>query len=312
VITIAGALVPIFLLIVLGWVLRRTQFLPDGFWMPAEKLTYYILFPALLLGNLAEARLDGLPVAELASAHGLAVLAMAGLAVAVRPALGRAPFRLDGPGFTSLFQCVIRPNTYVGLAAAAGLFGAQGLTLTAICVATVVPLVNLLSVVAMVRFAAPPGTSPRWTTAAMAVAKNPLIAACLVGIALNFTGLGLPPFTASFFHVLGQGALSMGLLAVGAGLELKALKDGGAAVLLSAVLKLVLLPLVVGCLAGIMGVRGVPLAVCVAYAGLPCAPNAYVLARQMGGDAALAAGIISVQTVVAVITLPMVIVALTG
>lgn len=311
-ITIAGALVPIFLLIVLGWVLRRTQFLPDSFWLPAEKLTYYVLFPALLLGNLAEARLEGLPVTELAGAHGLAVLGMAGLALAARPLLARAPFGLDGRSFTSLFQCVIRPNTYVGLAAAAGLFGAQGVTLTAICVAMVVPLVNLLSVVAMVRFAAPAGAPSCWTTAALAVLKNPLIAACLAGIALNVAGVGLPPFTAPFFRVLGQGALALGLLAVGAGLDLKALKDGSAAVLLSVVLKLLLLPALVGGLAWGMGVRGVPLAACVAYGGLPCAPNAYVLARQMGGDAALAAGIISVQTVVAALTLPMIIALLTG
>ena len=311
-IVIAGALVPIFLLIVLGWVLRRTRFLPDAFWMPAEKLTYYILFPALLLGNLAEARLEGLPVAGLAVAHGLGVLAMAGLAVAARPLLARRPFGLDGPGFSSLFQGVIRPNTYVGLAAAASLFGPQGLTLTAICVATVVPLVNLLSVVALVRFAPPHGTSPRWTTAAAAVVKNPLIAACLAGILLNVTGVGLPPFTAPFLKVLGQGALALGLLAVGAGLDLKALKDGGATVLLSAAAKLTLLPLLVGSVAWMLGVRDMPLAVCVAYAGLPCAPNAYVLARQMGGDSPLAAGIISVQTVVAALTMPALIALLLG
>ncbi len=52
---VLGALAPIFVLILLGHLARRLRFVPDGFWPPAEKLTYYVFFPALIVDNLARA-----------------------------------------------------------------------------------------------------------------------------------------------------------------------------------------------------------------------------------------------------------------
>jgi len=136
--TILTSLVPVFLLIALGFGLRARQFVPDLFWPAIEKLTYFVFFPALLFQNCRRAPLDG--AGSLALAMGLGVLGTAALALAARPLVK------SGPSFTSLFQGTIRPNTYVGLAAAAALYGKTGTALTSICVAMVVPLVNLLSV----------------------------------------------------------------------------------------------------------------------------------------------------------------------
>lgn len=308
--TIFVALAPIFLLILLGWGVRAFGFVPDGFWPPAEKLTYFLLFPALLVANLAEARLEGLPVVAITSAHALGIAAMAVLAVTAMGVLRNRPFHLDGAGFTSVFQAVIRPNTYVGLAAAAGLWGAEGVTVTALCVALVVPVVNVLSVVALVRWAGPNGAPPRrWRDTALPVIRNPLIAACLTGIALNVTGIGLPPVVGPFLKILASASLPIGLLAVGAGLDLKGFRAAGSAVALAVAVKLAVLPLVVGGLAWSLGVRGVPLLVTVAYAGLPIAPNSYVLARQLGGDARLMATMITASTLLAALTLPVLVVA---
>lgn len=311
--TILAALAPIFLLILLGWAFRATGFLDDTFWVPAEKLTYFFLFPALLLTNLAEAPLDGLPVAGMIGAQGVGTLAMAALAAGLATAAARPPLRLDPAGFSSVFQGMIRPNTYVGFAAAAGMFGAQGVTLVAICVALVVPLVNLLSVIALVRWGSGKDGARRGLGGALlAVATNPLILACGAGIALNLGDLGLPPVVGPLLKVLGQASLALGLLAVGAGLEVAAIRRGGPAVGLAAVAKLVLAPAVIGALAWGMGVRDLALAVTTAYAGLPVAPNAYVLARRMGGDARLMAAIITLTTVLAAATLPVWMLTMTG
>lgn len=309
-IVIAEALAPIFLLVLMGWALRSRGVLPDAFWAPAEKLTYYALFPALLVSNLAEARLAGLPVAELVAALAFGTIAMAGAAIAAMGLFHRRPFHLDGPGFTSAFQGAIRPNTYVGFAAAAGLWGPPGLTLTAICVALVVPLVNLLSVVALVRWAGPKDSPPRrWSATILPVVRNPLIAACVVGILLNVTGIGLPRVAGPFLKILGSTSLPLGLLAVGAGLELAGLRRAGWAVAAVTLAKLLLLPALVGAMAWILGVRGLPLVVCAAYSGLPIAPNSYVLARQLGGDATLMASLITASTILAALTLPLVVAA---
>ncbi|OAN48967.1 AEC family transporter [Magnetospirillum moscoviense] len=298
--SILAALAPIFLLILLGHLIRRTGFVAESFWASAEKLTYFVLFPALLIANLAEARLDGLPVAMIAGSQAAAILTMAGLITGAAALGWRAG--LDGPGFSSLFQSMIRPNTYVGFAAAAGLYGAHGVTLTAICVAMVVPLVNLLSVLALLHWTGN-GRGSGWRLV-LPVIKNPLIAACLVGIALNMTGIGLPPIIGPFLKILGQAALAIGLLAVGAGLEPAAVRNGGMSMGWAVAGKLVGMPFLAGLIAWGLGLRGTELAVSVLYAGLPVAPNAYVLARQMGGDAKLVAAMITLTTLVAGLTLP--------
>lgn len=311
--TILGALAPIFLLILLGWSFRVSGFLTDGFWVPAEKLTYFFLFPALLIANLAEARLEGLPVAGMVGAHGIGTLVMAAVAASLALIAAKPPLRLNGPGFSSLFQGLIRPNTYVGFAATAGLFGASGVTLTAICVALVVPLVNLLSVIALVRWGGSKEGAQRGIGAALlAIVKNPLIAACLIGIALNLFDIGLPPVIGPFLKVLGQASLALGLLAVGAGLEVAAIRQSGPAVGLAAFGKLLALPALIGGCAWMLGVRDLALAVTIAYAGLPVAPNAYVLARRMGGDARLMAAMITLTTVLAAATLPAWMLLITG
>ncbi len=308
---IGGALAPIVLLIALGHQLRSRQVVADGFWLPLERLTFHVFFPALLLSSLAKARLDGVPLGGMALTEMGGTLAMAAMAAALSGLAAKPPLRLDGPGFSSLFQCVIRPNTYVGLAAAAGLWGARGLTLTAVCVALVVPMVNLLSVLALLHWAGGGGRF-RWRAALLPVAGNPLIVSCLIGIALNVSGIGSPPVIGPFLDILGSASLPLGLLAIGAGLDLGGLKRAKAPVLLAVVVKLAGMPALVWGIGRLIGLEGMPLAVCVLYAGLPASPAGYVMARQMGGDAPLAAGILSLQVLTAMVTMPILVLLLAG
>lgn len=304
---ILGALAPIFLLILLGWAFRARAWLTDAFWVPAEKLTYYVLFPALLVANLAEARLEGLPVAAILATQGGATLTMAALAAGAAVLTGRLRATPpDGAALSSLFQGSFRPNTYVGFATAAGLFGAQGVTLTALCVSLVVPLVNVLAVLGCLHWAGGDRGQRGWRGLAVPLVTNPIILSCLVGVALNASGVGLPPILGPLCKILGQASLALGLLAVGAGMEMQAVRDGGGAVTLALAAKLVLLPALVAALAWSLGVRGLPFMVCVVYGALPVAPNSYVLARQLGGDSRLMAAIITLSTLAAAVTLPLV------
>lgn len=293
-----AALIPVFVLILLGCGMRRLRFVPDSFWAPAEKLTYYVTFPALLVANLAEAHVDGLPwgllAALLATTTALAALGM----IATRRLLPG----VGGPAFTSMLQGTIRPNTYIGLAAAASLWGAEGVTLTAICIAAVVPLVNLISVSALVHWTAARRPSP--LRLVRPIVTNPLILACVIGIAVNWSGLPLPLGVAPTLKILGSAALPVGLLAVGAGLGFSALGHTGVPVLVSSLFKLVLLPLVTALGALALGLPPVGTGVVTLYAALPCSASAYVLARQMGGDSELMAAIISAQTLLAIATIP--------
>lgn len=301
-IAIFEGLTPVFAVILLGYVFKRRRIVPDAFWQPAEQTTFYVLFPALLVANAAKADLAELTVGPML----LAMAAAVGILVAVCYAV-RRPMALDGPAFSSLIQSAVRPNAYVAIGAAFGLFGSAGLTLVSLAVAVNVPLVNVIAVLALVRYGAGPGARPvRWRDTIGPVVRNPLIVACLIGLALNLAGIGLPPLIGPTLEILGHAALPIGLLAVGAGLDPAAVRAAGRTVATAAALKLVALPLVTlaACLA--LGVGGAARGVAVLYAAVPVSASAYVMARQMGGDAAIMAGTITATTIAAALTMPLI------
>ncbi|MHA1598381.1 MAG: AEC family transporter [Alphaproteobacteria bacterium] len=303
---ILTALVPIFALIALGHVMKRRDLVGDAFWPPAEKITFFVFFPALLLANTAKADFASIDdLAPMVIAATIGVLGISAVTVWLRPR-----FAIDGPAFTSVFQGTIRPNVYLGIAASVALFGDAGLTLVSVCVAVLVPLVNVVSVIVLVRHASPGDTVPGWGQAIRPIARNPLILACAGGALLNVSGIGLPPVIGPFLEILGRAALPIGLLAVGAGLNLAAMRGVGRLVTLTSVIKLVALPGLtwVTCLA--LGVGGLAMTVSVLYAALPNSATSYVLARQMGGDTELLAGIITATTLAAMLTMPVVVILL--
>jgi predicted permease len=293
------ALAPVFLLIFIGHALKRWNAFEGAFWVGAERLTYFILFPALLTQTLATAKVEALIAGPMALAMIVGVFLVTAIQLGLRRVLPA-----DGPSFTSIYQGSVRPNTYVGLAVAASAFGKPAISIAAICVAATVPLVNLLSVAVLGRYAG--ASAARARAVAVAVATNPLILSCLFGLLLNVTGIGLPPVIEPLLAALGSASLPLGLLAVGAGLDLGAARRAGIPVGLAAATKLLLLPFLTGSALWLFGVSGLAYQVALLYAALPCSASAYVLARQMGGDAPLMAGIITAQTLAAVISMPLV------
>lgn len=299
-----AALFPIFAVIVLGYGLRRNRFVEDAFWAEAERITFYVFFPALLISSTAKASLAGLDIGAMA----LALIGAIAFVLAIARAL-RRPLRLDGPAYSSLVQSAIRPNVYVAFSAAAALFGKDGLTAISLCIAIVVPVVNVVSVFVLVRHAGSPDATEApaadWRRIAVRVSANPLILACALGFALNLSGLGLPPLIGPLLEILGQASLSMGLLAVGAGLDPASVRRAGAGVAAACVLKLVVLPLATVLLALVLGIEGTAAAAVVATATVPVSATAYVMARQMGGDAPIMAGSITATTLAAAVTMPL-------
>ncbi len=296
---VVAVILPVFLLIFVGWVCRRREFPGDHFWAPAERLTYFLLFPALIATTLAEADFSDLAILPMAAAIVLAILAMSALVLALRRAFG-----VDGPGLTSVYQGTVRMNTYIGLSVAYGVHGEEGLTAAALAVAAIVPLVNVTCTLMLARYGH--GAQPTARGIARSFASNPLILACVVGGLLNLTGIGLPPVLGPMAQILGRAALPLGLLAVGAALDLKAARAAGGLVLQTSALKLVGLPLITWAFLQGFGVTGVAAFVAILFNALPTATSAYILARQLGGDATLMASLITLQTLVSMASLPLV------
>ena len=297
-IVVVTAIVPVFLLIVLGAVLRRAEWPGDGFWSPAERLTYFLLFPALLFRGLATADLRAVPVEPIAGVLVISALAMVVILLALRKAL-----RTPDAAFTSLVQGAIRFNTYLGVAMTAALFGAKGITLAAIYLAIMVPLGNVICVGALAIYSV--GQKASLTRIVLELARNPLVLACVAGIAVNLAGLPVPGWVDAFLEILADAALPLGLLCAGAGLDIRAARAAAPIIALACGLKLVVMPALTFGAAELAGLAGLAATVAILFNALPAAPTAFVLARQMGGDAELMAGILTAQTAAAVITLPL-------
>jgi malonate transporter len=259
-----------------------------------------VLFPMLLVQTLVKADLSNVPVAGVGGALLLSALAMSLLCLALRPLFAR--WKIDGPAFTSIFQGATRWQTFVALAVSSNLFGHTGLALASVAMVAIIPLVNVFSVSVLARYASPEKQSVR--AVVMTVVKNPLIWACTIGLAVNVTHLPLPKIWDDVAEALGRSSLGIGLLVTGAGLQLEGLFRPSLAASIAVFLKLVLMPVLGIGLALWFGISGSSLVIVAVCSAVPTSSSAYVLARQMGGDAPLLAQIITLQTILAAVTMP--------
>ena len=293
-----SALAPVFALIIVGYGLKRTGAFPDSLWHGIEVLVYWLLLPALLvvkLGNTDLSEFDVIPMA--AAMAGATVLVAAGLAVA-RKAVG-----IDGPVHTSILQGAIRQNSFIGLAAAVPLYGASGQALAAVGIAAVIPLVNVISMWSLAKFGS--GGPPSVAVILKRLAKSPIIIGCVIGIGANLAGTGIHHIATSSLELLARGALPLGLLAVGAGLDFSIVKRSPLAVLFSNCLKLLAIPALTALFCLLQDVDPVTTGVAILFSSLPSSASAYVMARQFGGDHELMAAILTTQVMMAAVTIPL-------
>ncbi|KVD68761.1 AEC family transporter [Burkholderia ubonensis] len=290
------ALAPVALLVALGHGLKRSGFVGDAFWPSAERLCYYVLLPALFAHGLASARLQSLAVMPLALALVGSTVAVAATLLLIRPFV-----RVDGAGFTSVFQGAVRFNNYVGASLAAGLFGAQGIALAAVCVTAIVPTVNLMCVLVFARYG-----SARLGIAALVrqIVSNPLVVACAIGIAMQASGATFPPAIEPAVRALGAASMPLGLLCVGAALTFDAARAWMQPVCVASAFKFVAMPLLTLVVGRALELGDAALTVALLFQALPTSSASYLMARQLGGDAPLMAGITAFQTLFATIAMP--------
>ena len=289
--SIATILLPDFALILLGFILVRATNWGSAFWSGAEKLVYYVLFPALLFAATARAPLN------FAATGGLLQTAM--LTVVCGIALGWLAKPLFQPGpmiFESGVQTAFRFNSYIALAAAQRLAGEEGTALMALIIGFAVPTCNMAAVHALAH---------RNGGLLRELARNPLLVATAGGLAFNLTGLQLPEVLGATLGRLGNAAIALGLIMVGAGLRWSGLHESkGIAAYFTAV-KLLALPAIALAVGRYLQLPLLQLQIAVLFGALPTASSAYVLAARMGGNGPLVAFLISAGTVLSILTLPL-------
>lgn len=284
-------LLPDFALILFGtWLAHRVNFGP-GFWNGAEKLVYYVFFPMLLFRSINTAQFS-LGAASMFAAAGLTGF-VASIALSF---LGRPLLKPPPKVFASVVQTGFRYNSYVGLALVASLFGTPGVALFALLVALCVPVANLFAVYALAR--------EQETHLGRELMTNPLVLATFSGLTSNLLGIRLWPPLATVVERMGNASLALGLLCIGAGLTFRAVDTSRWVLGYYTVLKLLGVPLLMLATSHLFGVGRLESQVLILFASLPTASSAYILATRMGGLGSPVAFLISLQTLLAMMTMP--------
>jgi len=283
------ALIPIFSLIMIGYFFKRIKFPSYEFWPNADKLTYYILMPSLLIYKLSTASLDSLNSIDYILTALIAIFIVLLILVVFNKL-----FNSEESSFTSIVQGGIRFNTYVFLALADAVLGDNGIVLAAILLTFVIPFINILCISVFALYISE--NKLTFIYLLKSIVKNPLIIGCVIGGSINFIGFEFPIIIQNTIQILGQAALPLGLLSIGFGLVLREIKSSKKDIVISSFAKFLLMPIVMYAVAKYFDLDSQTIIVLLIFAVMPTAPSAFILARQLGGNIGLMSSIITVQT----------------
>lgn len=284
------SLVPVFGLILIGYFFKRISFPSHEFWPLADKLTYFVLMPALLIYTLSKAKFD------INSLNLVLVSLLAIFLTMIFLIVFNKLSPTNNSSFTSIVQGGIRFNTYVFLALSSSIFGNEGLILSAIILTFAIPFINILCVTVFAIYSQ--NNKLDFIYLVKSIVKNPLIIGCFIGGSLNILNISLPISISNIFKILSEAALPLGLLSIGYALVLKDMKNVKKDLFISSFAKFMILPIFIYVLGNLFNLNETMIAILVLFSLLPTAPSSFILARQLGGDLPLMTTIITVQTLV--------------
>ena len=295
---ILKTILPIFVIILLGWGLRRLDFMKEGFLKPANRLVYYVAIPAMIFREIAEA--------ELVQHFSLVLVATTLVPLILVALIGLILVRgikLQRYRVGSFLQCSFHGNLgYIGLAVAFYFLGDQGFTRASILAGFVMLLQNFLAVVALSRFNKQPDQKISTLSLVRRVLLNPVIISAMAGMAFSLTGLDLPVILDRSLKILSGMALPLALLVIGTSISFAQMRQQLRLTALIGVLKLLLLPatgLILFHLLNLQRTEYLPALILLAS---PTATVSYVMASEMAGDTDMATAAISVTTLVSAVT----------
>jgi len=291
---IVMALFPLIILIAMGYLLKQTRFVTDEFWGNSEKLNYFILFPSLLFLNLSHVELE---MATVSSMLGILILVI--LLAAMALFVVKKIYNIPVQRFGVYMQSQVRFNTYIGLSLMASLFGPKGMQMFAMLIAIAIPLVNILSVLAL--------SSLNWHTlgkTVISITRNPLILGCIVGVGFNLLNLPLIDGIGQLVKLLAAMSLPLGLLSVGAALQFDQFKTNIYRLLMNVFGRLLIMPILAFAVCQAFDLSHLECMILVVFFSLPTASASYILTRVYQGDHRLMAAVISLQTLCFAVTFP--------
>lgn len=294
---IVTIVLPVFIIIALGYGVKRSTLVDDNFLFRLNKLLYYLALPLMLFYTIATADFSASFSGSLVA--GLAIITFLGFL----GSYGYAAIAGYSPAVRGTFsQCSFRGNiVYVGLAIVFNAYGEGGLASAGILLGFIVPVFNFFSIVALLL--PHQGSKVQPSLFLHEIAYNPLILASFIGILWSFLNLPIPGVFDKALQIVSGMALPLALISIGASFSLRKLKGDLKPALMATGLKLVILPLSAAAVFIMFGVGGQDLAIGVIFAGTPTATAAYIFTQQMKGDAELSRTIIMLTTLLSVVSI---------
>jgi malonate transporter len=303
---LAFAVLPIFLVTLIGFLLAQSKTIARDRWTDIETLCYRALIPALLISTISTSDLSLSRFGPMIAALLISLAILVCVMLVLRWFTPQQ--RLPNAKFTSVFQGTVRWNGFIALPAAAQFFGPSGFALMAVVFAVMVPIINVITISVLATFG-PSKTTP--LALLKTILRNPIVASCIIGLAINQSGLILPTPIQTTVDLLGRAALAIGLLSVGAAIRPATLFNRSAALWLTILLRFTLSPAIFLICAHLIGLSQIQTLVGTLVFSVPAASNGYIISKQMGGDADLYATILTWQTLISMFTLPLLVFMLT-
>lgn len=294
----ASITTPIFFIGLLGYVLKRVGLIDDAFINTASKLVFMITLPALVFMSISRTDFHAVFNPEQLG------FVLIGTLVSFIALWFLAKRWIKQPEDLGVFiQGAFRSNYgIIGLAVSYNLFSDSGLAQASLLLALVIPLFNVLSIIALTLPAKHQGGASIGSTV-LEIIKNPLIIAVLLALPFSYFGFQLPEIAQKTGRYFANLTLPLALLAIGGSLNMKSLRSTSSQATWATLSKLLFIPLILTLAAWAYGFKGQDLTMLMVLFGCPTAAASFVMAKAMGGNEKLAANIILMTTIGSILSL---------
>lgn len=295
---ILSTIIPIFLVVLLGWIVHRYGFIPEEFLVPANRLVFYVAIPAMIFKSVSKSTLGDWfnPVM-------ITITLSAAIIIYLCAWIYCRLLHMDASQAGTYIQSAGHGNLgYVGLAVAFYFIGETGLVHASVIAGFLMILQNLLSVMALQVHTPAAYRQTVGSVFGTKVLGNPVIISALAGMVFSAMQLSIPLIIERSLTILSGLALPTALLLIGASLSLERIRVRLSQVLGASLFKLMILPATGWLLFMLFHVGREEFLPALILLASPTATITYVMAREMHGDADLAVATVSASTLLSSVT----------
>lgn len=293
---------PIFLVMVIGYVLKQVGMLNDNFVTVANKFNFKVTLPFMLFKDIS-----GVDIKDVFDIKYVLFCALASTACFWFIWGGTKLLIRDRSIRGAFVQASFRGSAAVmGLAFIQNIYGQSAMG--PLMIVSAVPLYNIFSVLVLTFEAEGSALIDKGAKIKQAVfniAKNPIIISILLGLVVGLLGIDFPLMIDKTVNSVSQMATPLALITIGAGFEGRKALAKVKPTMAASMIKLVVQPLIFLPLAAAMGFTGEKLIAILIMLSSPTTPSCYIMAKNMNGDEVLTASVVVVTTLFGAVTLTM-------